>query len=144
MYNRIFYFPALLFFVALAFSACTIIGSTVPLEKQIALQPDNSIQGFYKSAFLDVQYTYSVNNAELTISGNTRFKGMDAGSLDVRLLLLDSQGTIIQQKLVYSSGYRTTTGRRKNPSFETKLALPDGVTSISFTYSSQPRNGTRG
>ena len=134
--------PVLLFLVLLTFSACTIIGSSIPPERQIALQPGNSIQGFFKSASLDVQYTYSVNDTKLTLSGKIYFKGMDVGSLDVRLLLLDSQGTVIQQKLVYSSGYRTTNGRR-NRSFNTSLLLPEEVTAVSFAYSSQPRNGRR-
>ena len=53
--------------------------------------------------------------------------------LDVNLLFLDKQGTVIRNELLFSAGdhYEFTSVR---PSFEKTIPVPDGTVSFSFAY----------
>lgn len=122
-------------------SACSAIGTIVPVDRRIALQPQTENQGQYKASSLQVNYTYNISGADLKISGNILFRELGAGSLDVHLLVLNSEGAIIAQKIVYSSGYRTMSAKPKELRFNEKIPMSPEATAFSFEYSSRPKSG---
>lgn len=110
---------------------CAVVGSVVPVEKRIALSETKNIQETFQADGLRVEYSYTVSDGILSLkcSASVRFH---MKSFDVRLLFLDAQGTVLQQKVVYSS----TRG-----SINERLDIPEGAAGISFTYSGQPYRG---
>ena len=78
----------------------------------------------------------------MTIDGQVDYRRR-VDSLDVRLLFLDASGTVLQQKIVYSSGYRVDSSRKSDRSFHETMVVPPGVDGLSFSYSAQPRSSRR-
>ena len=78
----------------------------------------------------------------MTIDGRVQYNH-SVDSLDVRVLFLDTSGTVLQQNLVYSSGFRVTRSRITDRSFQKTLVVPAGVAGLSFSYVAQPRSSRR-
>ena len=120
-----------LFIAFLCLLGCASLGGRVPAENRIALSETKQVDDTFKAEGLTVKYSYLLreNSMSITCNATLRFR---VKSYDVRILFLDAQGTILQQKIVYSSGQRTV---------KTFLDVPPGAVSISFKYSSQPYRG---
>ena len=117
--------------VFLSLFGCATVGSIVPVEKRVALSEARTIQDTFKADGWRVDYSYIIREGTMSITcrPSVRFK---VEAFDVRILFIDVQGTVLEQKLVYSSGQRNT---------EKSFDLPSGTVGISFTYSSQPYRG---
>ena len=89
-----------------------------------------------------MDYSYKMAGENMNLNGQVQYRrGFD--SLNVRVLFLDVSGTILQQNIVYSSGYRVEKSSRSDMSFQKTLVVPPGVTGLSFSYSAQPRRNNR-
>lgn len=119
---------------------CTGKGRIVAQDKWISLQEHGPID--YAQGSLWVKGEYIVEQSQLTVKGNT---GLDFGfdSLNVRLLFVDGTGHILEESIVFSSGFRTERYSRGEREFMAKLEIPQGAVSFSFSYSSQDRSGHR-
>ena len=107
------------------------VGSVVPVEKRVELLQTGTIQDIFKSNGLVVDYRYTLRDGSMLLSCSAALN-FQVNSFDVRLLFLDAQGTVLQQKVVYSS---------KLQNDQKSMNVPPGTGSISFTYSSQPFRG---
>ncbi|MEE4134628.1 MAG: hypothetical protein V2I32_01005 [Desulforhopalus sp.] len=134
---------ALLFSLMIfSLSGCTALLRTVPIEKQISLNQSDTGPGEFRHGDLTVDYTLTLDGRQMAINGRIAYqKSFD--SLDVSLLVIDAAGTVMQQKLIYSSGFRTSTDRIHNISFSSSLVLPPGSQGISFRYTAQDRRSYR-
>ncbi len=119
--------------VSLGLFGCATVGSVVPIEKRVELSETRIIEDIFKSNGLTVEYSYTLSDGTMFLTCRAALK-FKVDAFDVRLLFLDAQGTVLQQKVVYSS---------KQRSGEKSLDVPPGTASISFTHSSQPFRGRR-
>ncbi|MFT5726301.1 MAG: hypothetical protein ACI8PB_000419 [Desulforhopalus sp.] len=122
-----------LILVSLGLFGCAMVGSVVPVEKRVELLQTGTIKDIFKSNGLIVEYNYTLTDGSMLLSCSAALS-FPVESFDVRLLFLDAQGTVLQQKVVYSSRQRSD---------EKSLDVPPGTASISFMDSSQPFRGRR-
>jgi hypothetical protein len=118
---------------------CSGVGRVVPAENRLPFSEKDTGQGNYSYGGLTVEYNYSMVGGHMTIDGQVHYRG-SVDSLAVRLLFLDASGTVLQQKIVYSSGYRVSRSRMDDRTFHETLVVPAGVAGLSFSYSAQPRS----
>ena len=83
-----------------------------------------------------------VGGSNMILAGKASYQG-GADSLDVRILFLDATGVILQQKIIYSSGYRSGNTKGSNRVFQKTLDVPPGSAAITFTYSATDRSSQR-
>lgn len=100
----------LLVLICLGASGCAGVGTTVPQERKIPLVETENSQGNFSYGSLTLEYSYSLAGNNMMLTGNASYQG-GFDSLDIRILFLDAAGTVLQQELIYSSGYRTGRGR---------------------------------
>jgi hypothetical protein len=64
-------------------------------------------------------------------------------SVDVSLLFFDAGGSVLQEKVVYYSGYREslTPSSATDSTFRTMLVVPRGAVGISFSLTEMAREG---
>ena len=130
-----------------AILGCVGVGSTIPLDKRINLVEGKSNEGNFSDGALALKYSYSLAGSNMVLGGNNMILagkisyrgGFD--SLNISIAFLDAAGTVLQQKPLYSSGYRT--GRKKGSDrvFQKTFAVPAGSAAITFNYSAQDRSG---
>lgn len=106
----------------------------VPVDNRILLDQKENSQGNFKYGGLTVEYSYRLAGGNMILDGQVDYFG-DGESLDVRILFLDATGNILQQKVVYSSGYGVSWSRMTEHTFHKTLVLPPETTGISFSYS---------
>jgi len=128
--------------VCFSFLGCTSVGSVVPVDQMVTLMESQKSQSIFKHGPLTVEYMYSVADGRISLKGNAKYSG-GADSLDLRVLFLDATGTVLQKKIVYSSGYRTTRDPKPERNFDKTLDVPVGAVGFSFTYSVKERSGRR-
>jgi hypothetical protein len=122
--------------LALTFTGCTVVGKNISPEKQIRFSDSGSGKGNYSYGHLKVAYQYTVKGSALQLRGTIDYStGFD--SLDVRVLLFDAGGVILQRKLVYSSGFKTIDKPRGAQVFKEVIQMPAGTSGLSFTSSSK-------
>lgn len=126
-------------FLLISFVGCSVVGRTVPVDNRILFAGQNSSQGNYRYGDLTVAYRYELRAGEMKLNGSVRHRG-GFDSLDVRVQFIDTEGTVLNQKIVYSSGYRVAKSRDIDRSFQTLLDVPPGAAGLSFNYSSRPRS----
>ncbi len=126
----------------LAQAGCSVVGKTVSVDKRIMLSETQDGKGEFKSGQLTVNYNYRLQGNILDLQGEIYFN-WGADSLDVRVLMLDSSGTVLDQKIAYSSGFRTMERSHKAKKFDAKVSAPSGTSGISFDYSSKDRSSRR-
>ena len=133
---------SLLVLLLLSFFGCSGVGRVVSVDHRIPLSPKDNNQGTFSSGGLTVNYSYKMAGENMTLNGQVQYRrGFD--SLNVRVLFLDASGTVLQEMIVYSSGYRVDKSSMTDLSFKETLAMPPGVTGMSFSYSAQPRRNSR-
>jgi len=142
--NGVLYLLVLLYF---SVSGCAGVGSTVSSERMIPLIEAEKNQGDFSYGSLTLEYSFSLTGGSLVSGGSNMILAGKAtyqgrfDSLDIRILFLDSAGTVLQQKFIYSSGYRTGDDRISNSIFQKTFAVPAGSSAITFTYYVQEHNG---
>lgn len=152
-YSTILFFKtSLLYMLVLTFLGalgCVGVGSNIPPERREPLVEGGNNQGNFSYGPLTVDYSYTVTGSNMVVGGSNMtlagkaYYQASAGSLDVRILFLDATGIVLEQKIVYSSGYRTGTAKRSDRVFQKTLSVPPGSAGITFTYSATERSGRR-
>ncbi len=133
---------SVLILISLGFSGCADMGRVVSLDKQILFQVKGDSRGNFTSGKLSLDYSYNLVGDNMKLSGVVNYD-YSADSLTVRLLFLDGSGRIIQQKIIYYSGYRVSRSRINDRAFRTSFTVPPDALGISFDYSAQPRNSQK-
>ncbi|NOR25419.1 MAG: hypothetical protein GQ542_13735 [Desulforhopalus sp.] len=134
--NVVLSLPVLMFLCILG---CSGVGRVVPVDHRLPFSQTDNSQGNFSHGGLTVEYSYRLAGVNMTLSGQVSYR-RSFDSLDVRVLFLDASGTVLQQNIVYSSGYRVARSRKTDRTFQETLAVPPGVTGLSFSYSAQPRS----
>ena len=131
----------LLIFASFGLLACTMVGNVVPLQNRILFNEKSVNQGTYNDGELTLNYSYNLVGRHMTLDGEiTSVWKFD--SIDVSLLFFDTNGTVLQETIVYYSGYR-----EENPStstdttFKTILVVPRGAVGMSFSMTDTSREG---
>ncbi len=137
--NAIWY---LLILISFGFLGCAGVGQIVPVDNRISFGEKANDEGSFSRWGLTVDYSYSLSGGNMTMAGQVSYPG-GADSLDVRIQFLDAVGTVLKQKIVYSSGYRASRDRMAERTFKETLVVPTAATGISFDYSAQPRSSHR-
>lgn len=132
----------LLILISFGLLGCAGVGRVVSVENRILLGEKEISQGNFSHGGLTVEYRYRLAGGNMTLDGQVYYLG-DVDSLDVRILFLDAAGTVLQQKIVYSAGYRVSRSSRTERTFQETLVVPTGATGISFSHSVQPRRSYR-
>ena len=123
------------------------IGKTVKEEKQIPLYKGRSQDGIWQSNEILVQYHYIFDQKNLQLPGIIELNGYVGyriprlDFLTVSVNFLNTEGKILDYKLVYYSGYRVKYGKRT--SFKSKLETPPHTTAMTFTYAYTATRGHR-
>jgi hypothetical protein len=130
---------SLLVLIFFSFFGCSGVGRVVPVDHRIPFSQKENSQGNFSHGGLTVEYSYHMSGVNMTINGQVYYRG-SVDSLDVRVLFLDASGTVLQQDIVYSSGYRVARSRKTDRTFQETLVVPPGVAGLSFSYSAQPRS----
>lgn len=132
--------PCIVLLVCLA--SCAVVGTVVPGAKRITLAPNKLTHGSFKDGALIVDYSYTRSSNEIKVAGVANYTNrMD--SLDIRLLALDANGTVVLQSLIFSSGFRQGNERRAEIKFDTTIDVPQEVAGMTFAASGQTRSGRR-
>jgi hypothetical protein len=134
-------FLYLLLLVSLGFLGCA-VGRIVPVDDRILFDDKKTGQGSFSRNSLTVQYSYRLTGGKMTMDGRVDHS-FPVDSLEVRLLFLDTAGKVLQQKLVYYSGYRLSWPWMAERTFQETLVVPEGAIGISFDYSAQPRSSQK-
>ena len=129
---------SLLVLIFLNLLGCSGVGRVIPVDHRLPFSQEDNSQGSFSHGGLTVEYSYRLAGVNMTINGQVSYR-RSFDSLDVRLLFLDASGTVLQQHLVYSSGYRVSDSRKTDRTFKETLAVPPGAAGLSFSYSAQPR-----
>lgn len=130
----------LLIFISFELLGCSVVGRVVPVDNRILFGEKEHSQGSYSYGGLTVDYSYRLAGGNMNLAGQVYY-GRAVDSLNVRLLFLDATGTVLQQKLVYASGYRVSSSQTTERTFKETLVVPPGATGISFSYSDSLRSG---
>ncbi|OEU49370.1 MAG: hypothetical protein BA866_13465 [Desulfobulbaceae bacterium S5133MH15] len=147
-----FFKTSLLYMLVLTFLGalgCAGVGSNIPPERREPLVEGENNPGNFSYGPLTVDYSYTVTGSNMVVGGSNMilagkasYQG-GADSLDVRILFLDATGVILQQKIIYSSGYRSGNTKGSNRVFQKTLNVPPGSAAITFTYSATDRSSQR-
>ena len=139
----------LLLLVFLGVSGCAGVDSTIPRERWVPLTEAGNNQGDFSYDSLTVKYSYSLTGnslisggSNMILAGKVSYRG-GFDSLDIRILFLDAGGTVLQQKIIYSSGYRNRSEKASNLDVQKTFVVPAGSAAITFTYSVMERSGGR-
>jgi hypothetical protein len=134
----------LLIFISFELLGCTMVGKVIPMQNQILFSEKGLNQGTYNDGELTLNYNYTLDGRKMTLDGEiTSVWTFD--SIDVSLLFFDTSGTVLQETIVYYSGYR-----EENPlsstdkTFKTMLVVPRGAVGMSFSMTDFPYEGREG
>jgi hypothetical protein len=133
---------SLFLLIAVGLVGCAGVGRLVSADERILFDAKGSAQGSFSRNALTVVYSYRLAAGTLTVGGDIDYT-WPVDSLDVYLLFLDAAGTVLQKKIVYSSGYRVARRWTTERNFQETMAVPPGTAGISFDYSAQPRRSYR-
>ncbi len=152
-YSTISFFKtSLLYMLVLTFLGalgCAGVGSNIPPERREPLVEGENNQGSFSYGPLTVDYSYTVTGSNMVVGGSNMILAGKASyqggtdSLDVRILFLDATGIVLQQKIIYSSGFRSGNGKGSARVFQKTLSVPPGSAAISFSFSATDRSSHR-
>jgi len=137
--------------LAVGLGACQTTGmmlSAAPVapENRITLQPDGPHQGEADTGELVVAYAYRLgpeSNQEIHVKGGIRSAKFRGDAVNIYLNFLDNAGNVLDQKILYASGYRRDVLVRRPSTFDTTLPLPPGTAAIAFSSYVKPSAGRR-
>ncbi len=130
----------LLLCISLGLTGCTNVGRTVPADDRILFSMQEAGQGSFQQGGLIIDYSFDLADSQLHLSEEASYD-YSADSLNVYTWFLDASGEVLQQKLIYSSGYRNSAYGENQSRFQKTLILPPEAVGISFSHSSQIRRG---
>ncbi|MEE4242382.1 MAG: hypothetical protein V2I36_13015 [Desulfopila sp.] len=128
--------------VLLFLFGCSVVGTNIPESERIAFAGSQESTGTFKQGLLTIDYSYRLSGSKLSIAGNVGYLG-GVDYLDVRVVFLDQQGVVLEQKIVYAIEYRKARGYSEVRNFEKILEMPVNSAGFSFVYSSQDRRSYR-
>ena len=121
---------------------CSKVGRIVPEDNRLTLIENEISHGtFYQQGRL-LRYSYNLKENIMLLNGRVYFHG-GIDSLEIFFFFLDQSGTILQQKLIYYSGYRLTRSYGINTSFQETIDVPKGAIGFSFDFKAQYRSGRK-
>jgi hypothetical protein len=129
---------AVLMVIHLALFGCAPWGWLVSADQRILFADQARARGIFSEGDVAVDYHVSLHGQEVTVAGEVDHRG-NVDFLNLYLLLIDGAGNVLQQKIVYSTGYRVYRDGKADHTFRETLLVPSGTMGISFGYSSQPR-----
>jgi len=115
------------------------VGRVIPADKRIMLSDQDKGGGTFHDGGCSVEYSYRLAGDKMMMQGQVSYR-RSIDSLDLRAMFLDTSGTVMDQKLVYSSGYRESRSRDADRSFKETLVVPSGSTGMTFSCSVQERS----
>jgi hypothetical protein len=128
--------------MALALAGCALVGQVTQVDNQVLLGDQDQKQGIFTRGGLTVDYSYSLSGGNMNLEGQVSFSDR-ANSLNVYLLFVDGAGTVLVQKIIYSSGYRDSSRQMSDRTFQHTFIVPTKAKGISFSYTAQPYRGQR-
>lgn len=140
--HRVYLSVVVIMSLLLFVSGCAMKNRPVAEEKRVLLKEKMATSETYSSGPLTVTYEYQRNGNILTISGNVEYR-QSVDSLDVRMVLLDAEGLVLDKKIVYSSGFRSFATRDSTRTFRSHVEIPAGVVGFSFIDSSVAKTSHR-
>jgi hypothetical protein len=132
----------ILLFVQLGLFGCAEMRRFVSEDNRILFSEQETGQGIFNYRRLTVEYSYVLQDRNLTLTGRVFYSGA-VDSLNVYVLFFDATGTVMEEKIVYFSGYRTSRYGLPGNSFKETLVVPPTAAGMSFGYSAQHRTGTK-
>ena len=129
---------SLVIVMALALSGCAV----TQVDNKILFGNEDKKQGVFTKGGLTVDYRYHLSGGNMNLQGQVSFSDR-VDSLNVYLLFVDGAGTVLVQKAIYSSGYRDSSRRMSDRTFQHTFIVPTKDKGISFSYTSQPYRGQR-
>jgi hypothetical protein len=133
---------AVLVAIQLALFGCAPWGWLVSADQRILFADQATGRGTFSEGDVSVDYSLSLHGKEITVAGKVDHRSA-VNFLNLYLLLIDAAGNVLQQRIVYSTGYRVYRDGDGDRTFRETLAVPVGTMGISFGYSSQPRTMQR-
>ncbi|KJR99078.1 MAG: hypothetical protein VR65_16630 [Desulfobulbaceae bacterium BRH_c16a] len=133
---------SILLFVQLGLFGCAGMRQFVSEDNRILFSDQETSQGVFDYRRLTVEYSYALQGDNLTLTGRVFYSGR-VDSLNVYVLFFDATGTVMQEQIVYFSGYRTSRYGLADSSFEETMVVPPTAAGISFGYSAQHRTGKK-
>lgn len=133
---------SLVIVMALALAGCALVGHVTQVDNHIPFGKEDKKQGVFTQRGLTVDYSYRLSEGNINLEGQVSFSGR-ADSLNVHLLFVDGAGTVLVQKIIYSSGYRDSNRRMSDRTFQHTFIVPTKAKGISFSYTAQPYRGKR-
>ena len=128
---------SLLTVVSLGLFGCANMAGVVAVDKRVLFHERENSQGTFTDGALTVHYKYNRTGEKLHLAGDVSYRER-VDLLDVLILFLDSTGSVVQEKIIYSSGYRTYIDWKAEQTFHENLVVPPGAVGISFSYSALP------
>jgi hypothetical protein len=124
-------------FLTVALSACQSMG-TAPItpDRLITLEPAGPHQGDADTGDLALAYIYQLKEGtvpEIQISGRIRSARSRGDKTSVYLNFVDSNGQVLDRKILFSTGYKQDVYVRRPSTFDTTLPLPPDTTAIAFS-----------
>lgn len=126
-------------------AGCTLVSQVSQVsqvDNQVLFGNEDTKQGIFTQDGLTVDYRYRLKGGNIDLDGQVSFSGR-ADSLNVYLLFVDAAGTVLVQKIIYSSGYRDSGRSMSDRTFQKTFIVPTRAKGISFSYSVQPYRGHR-
>ena len=131
----------LLIFISFELLGCTMVGKIIPVQNRILFSEKGVSQGTYKDGELTLDYSYHQVGRKMTLDGEVT-SVWEFDSIDVSLLFFDASGTVLQETIVYNSGYREETPSSSTDStFKTVLVVPRGAVGMSFSMTDVAHEG---
>ena len=133
----------LLTIISFELLGCTMVGKVIPVQNRILFSDNGVNHGTYKDGELTLDYNYHQVGRKMTLDGEVT-SVWEFDSIDVSLLFFDASGTVLQETIVYNSGYREETPSSSTDStFKTVLVVPRGAVGMSFSMTDVAHEGGR-
>ncbi len=117
------------------------MGKVIPAQNRILFSDKGDEQGTYNDGELSLNYNYHQVGRHLTLDGEVT-SVWDFNSIDVSLLFFVPSGTVLQETIVYYSGYRVdNTSSSTDSKFRTMLVVPRGAVGMSFSMTDMAHEG---
>ncbi len=133
-------------FMAMTAMGCQTTGSsrdglTVPAGNRIVLKPGGDHTGTFVTRNMTINYSFTVNDGKLNVSGTLDIRYRDIDRLSMTLFYLDDDGTVIDYHPFFARPQRAVQGRVMDNRFSREFDLPADATAFSIGYTGRTRIG---